>query len=312
LNAVCGPWKGGHDGPTGITLGVASLFVFAYVAFLPAVILIMLIFARASLRKLLLVLVAFLLPHAALVVIYVFRDGAEALWHHYYLPNIAFIRQPFMHMPGILRLGLIPVGFFLFSLVLLNRVAHFTRYQAQLLQIMFIWLVPCLLVVLLTPRIAPHTLVVFVPPIAYFIAHYLLLIRRRWVAEMMFVSLLFGIVAVNLLSRYEKLSQIDYSKMFVQDKMVVKGKKVMYLDEDIAMFKNNHMAGYFLNWRLSKPILSQPDYYDHVILVAQALREDKPEMIIDPHQYIKPFFSRLPDVARDYKLEGNTYTRISN
>lgn len=296
----------------GITLGVASLFVFAYVAFVPAVIFIMLIFARANLRKLLLVLVAFLLPHAALFVGYVFRDGVAALWQHYYLPNFTFISQPLINAQSMFLLGLFPVGYFFFSLVLLNRVARFTRYQAQLLQMMFIWLVPCVFVVLLTPHLAPHTFIVFVPSLAYFIAHYLLLIRRRWIAETMFACLVIGVVVINLLSRYGTLDKVDYSKMFVRETATVKGKKVMCLDEGMAVYKSNQMAGYFLSWRLSEPVLSQPDYYEHVILVARALREDKPHIIIDPHQYMPPFLSRLPDVARHYRQEGETYIRISN
>ena len=63
------------------------------------------------------------------------------LFQHFYAPNLTLSTLTLVGLKSILILGSVPIAYFFFSLFMLNREAHFTKYQSQLLQVMFLWLI---------------------------------------------------------------------------------------------------------------------------------------------------------------------------
>lgn len=235
------------------------------------------------------------------------------LWQNFYLPNIYFSKHPQITIWSVTLLALIPLSYFLFSLVMLNRVARFTRYQSQLLQVMFIWIAPCIIVLMLTPELTPHSFYIFLPPFAYFISHYLLLIRRKWIAEIMLWIFILGIPLTNQLARHNRMSGVNYAALFpAAPGDEVRLKKVMVLGENLGVFKDNAMAGYFLNWNLSKEIFEEPDYYDHLAIIDNAFRQDPPQVIIDERNLFGRVLDRIPALQGKYRRDGIYYFQVSN
>jgi hypothetical protein len=297
----------------GLTLGIASLIVFSYAAFLPAVTFMMVIFARASLRKILLMICGFVIPHAILILVYFYRDNLSLLWQNFYLPNIYFSKHSLISFRSMAILSIIPASYFLFSLVMLNRVARFTRYQSQLLQVMFIWLAPCGVILMLTPEVKPSSFYIFLPSLSYFICHYLLLIRRKWIAETMLWMFLIGVPTMSLMTRYNKIKGVDYAALFPEQKPpVAVGKKVMVLGDSQSVYQNNFLAGYFLNWELSKVVFEEPDFYDHITTIDQSFKNDPPDIIIDERNLMMRVFERIPALKKKYRREGILYRKVSN
>jgi hypothetical protein len=295
----------------GFTIGIASLLVFAYAAFLFAVGFMMVIFARASFRKILLMVCGFIIPHTILILLYFYRDNLSLLWQNFYLPSIYFSKHSLISFKSMVILAIIPAAYFLFSLVMLNRVARFTRYQSQLLQVMFIWIAPCGILLMLTPQLTPGSFYVFLPPFAYFICHYLLLIRRKWIAETMLWLFLLGIPAVSLMARYNKIKGVNYAALFPEEKPPIAfGKKVMVLGDNATIYQNNFLAGYFLNWDLSRVVFEEPDYYEHLTTINQSFENDPPDLILDERNLMMPVFERIPKLKKQYRREGNLYRRV--
>ena len=297
----------------GVYLGVATLLIFSYVVFLLATILILFLFTRLSVRKLFLLLFGFILPHALLITLYFLWGETPALWQNYYVPNLTLHREMFITLNSTLVLCALPFGYFVFSLLMLNREARFTKYQSQLFQVMFQWMLFCLLQVLVTREFTPHSLIVFIPSLAYFISHYLLLIRRKWIADTMLWIFLAGIVTVNLMSRYNKMSRIDYTNLFPKESSysrLIKHQRVMVLTSDTGIYLQNRLAGYFLDWDLSRKVLEEPDFYENVILVHRLLKNDPPETIIDPNDLMSKFFDRIPQWQASYRKDSVFYRRI--
>jgi hypothetical protein len=298
----------------GVYLGVATLLIFSYVVFLFATILILYLFTRLSVRKLFLLLFGFVLPHALLITLYYFWGETTSLWQNFYVPNLTFHGMMFITLKSTFALCALPFGYFVFSLLMLNREARFTKYQSQLFQVMFQWMLFCLVQVWVSREFTPHSLIVFIPSLAYFISHYLLLIRRKWIADTMLWVFLIGIVAVNLLSRYNKMSRIDYTTLFAQESAYsrsIKNQRVMVLTDDKGVYQQNRLAGYFLDWDLSRKVLEEPDYYENVILVHQLFKSDPPETIIDPHGLMNKFFDRIPELKSGYRKDSVFYRRRS-
>ena len=189
---------------------------------------------------------------------------------------------------------------------------RFGKYQSQLFQVMFQWSLVCVAQVFLTREFTPHSLIIFIPSLAYFISHYLLLIRSGLIAETMLWILFIGLLSVNFLGRYGKINSIRYTRLFPKESPYAKQvthQRVMVLCDDAGIYQHNKLAGFFLDWKLSREILEQPDYYDNVLLVAKAFKTDPPDRVIDPSNLMGKFFDRIPELQSRYGREGVFYAR---
>jgi hypothetical protein len=294
----------------GVFIGLASLFVLSYTIFLFGAIIILLVFARSSIRKILLVVAGFALVHGILLTWYYVYGNTEELWNHFYRANIWADGAPLMSISGLGLLLAVPLGYFVFSLFMLTREARFTKYQSQLFQTIFLWLAIALIQLWLMPARSPHSLYTLIPSLAYFISHYLLLIRRKGIAELMFWIFFSGIMVVSTMSREGLVKAVDYGNVLAPTSpydSTVTGKKVMVLSQDRSWYRNNTMAGYFLDWELSRRIIEAADEYDNIILVNKSLEEDTPDLIIDPENKLGPVLERLPKWKEKYVWQNGRY-----
>ena len=296
----------------GVFLGLASLFVFSYTIFLIGAIFILVVFARASFRKILLLLFGYGLVHGILLTLYYCYGRTDFLWNHFYVANFDMGGSGLVDMNSIFVLGAVPIAYFVFSLFMLTREARFTKYQSQLFQVIFLWLAIAILQAWLAQERSPYTFFTFIPPVAYFISHYLLLIRRRVIAEFMLWIFMLGLLSINVMCRYHYLKIVNYSALFpapsLYDKQVV-DKKIMILGNDLSLYQKNKLAGYFLDWELSRKYFSQPDYYQNIILINRSIANDPPDVIIDESDLMGPVLERIPLLEKEYKREGNIYRR---
>jgi hypothetical protein len=296
----------------GFYLGLASLFIFSFSIFLIASIIILLVFTRINLRKYLLLLLGFLLPHVFLLCYYFYRNETSLLVQNFYLPNVTFQGKDFISLASLLVLLATPILFLFLSFFKLNTEGRFTKYQSQLSQVMLLWLVFCIIQVSITRELTPHSFIISIPSLAYFISHYFLLLRRKRLAEYIFGFLILSIVGIATASTFGKMPGVNYKSLFVNstNDVKIKDKKILVIKDEISYYQSNKLAGYFLDWQLSKDVFDQPDYYENLILVRRMFDNDAPEIIIDPTDKMKAYFNRMPDVANRYKREGDNYTRI--
>lgn len=296
----------------GFYLGLASQFVFTYVVFLPGTLIILGMFTRLSVRKALLLIFGFLLPHLLLITAYYFNSNLEFLWTHYYA-RVEWFAENQLTLTAMLWLSAIPISYFFFSLIMLNREARLTKYQSQLLQIMFLWLLIAIIEIIVAGNMAPHRVITYAPPLAYFISHFILLVRRKWLAELLLWGFAGGIVTVAYLARYNKIERIDYQKLFfnkIVDAPV--HKPVLVLDEQWGYFENNTLATGFYEWKVSESYFREMEYFQNVVLIDKAFAHDLPELIVDPHEVMPGVFKRIPALAKQYQKQGSNYYLTSS
>lgn len=299
----------------GVYVGLASLFSFSYIVFLPAVCVVTLLYSRRNLQSFLLLLVGFCLPHALLISVYYLMDTSSAIWNFYYLPNLAFTSNHLINWKSLLILGAFPLAYLFISFIMLNREARFTKYQSQLLQIMFFWIVFSLLLLFYSKNLRPQSLIALIPPVTFFLTHLLLHIRRRLFAELNLWILCIGIIATSFLARYGRMQSIDYSQLIIKKNadaaIFGANKKILVLDDDLSYYLNNKMATPFLNWKLSETIFKNPDYFENVIKVDEGFENDPPDIIYDPGKYMKEFFVRIPSLKKKYReVHPGLYQKI--
>lgn len=299
----------------GVYLGLATFFVFSYWVFLLLSILILIVLTRAGFRKITLTIFGFVLPHMLLVTLYFFWGEPGLLWKNFYLSNLTIFREMLLSLKGLFVLCGVPLAFFVFSIFMVNREARFTRYQSQLMQVMFLWLLFSLIQIAVARKVSPASLVTFVPPLAYFISHHLLLIRRRWRAELSLWLFLIGLISMNYLTRTGRIDSVDFSRLFPENstyKNTMAGKKVMILGSDWNLYRQNSLGGIFLNWDLSQAIITKPASYQYVEIIASSFDVEEPDVIVDENDYMKEILNKIPVLRKKYKREGKNYVRISN
>jgi hypothetical protein len=300
----------------GLFISLASLLSFSYSIYLPGTIIILAIFTRTTLRKYLLLIFGFLLPHLFLLCAYYLSNTLPELWQHFYLPNLRFSSQSLMDVYSLLLLCAMPLLYLFISLFILNRDARLTKYQSQIFQAMFLWFIVALIQVFFAEDRRPQSLIPLIPPVGFFLTHFLLLIRRRKFAEVNLWVLLVGIVTVAYLARYNKIERIQYKDLVVKESSSpqIKSKRILVLDHQPELFLNNRLAPSFYDWSLCQAIFAQPDYYEHLLMVHRSFEADFPEVIIDPKNLMKGFFEKLPALEARYEKspEGYRLKKINN
>jgi len=195
---------------------------------------------------------------------------------------------------SMLVLCAMPLLYLFISLFILNRDARLTKYQSQIFQAMFLLFMVAFIQVFFAADRRPQSMIPFIPPVSFFLTHFLLLIRRRRFAEIHLWTLLIGIVTVAYLARYDKIGYIQYKDLIVNDNLgSVHGKRILVLKDQPEKFVNNHLAAAFYEWKLCRPIFEEPDYYQNVQIVDELFERDLPEEIIDPNNLMEGFLKNF-------------------
>ena len=296
----------------GLYLGIASLFVFSYSVYLVGTVITLVVFTRSSIRQFFLLVLGFLIPHVLLLSSYFLLDGLSEIWQYYYLPNLSLRSDRYMSNASLWTLAALPLIFLLISFVMMNRDARLSKYQTQLVQSMFFWMIFSVIQVLYSKDLRPQNCITLLPSLSFFITHFLLLVRRKKFAEMHVWVLLIGTTIVSYSARYGLLSNVSYSQLLVPDKeMSVQGKRVLALDNDLSIYKHNQLASVFVDWNLSKDIFTHPEYYENIIQVYDGLNSDLPDIIRDNGDLLKPFLEKIPKLRVLYQKQGNNYVKKS-
>jgi len=118
---------------------------------------------------------------------------------------------------------------------------------------------------------------------------------------------------VNLLAVRGNMPSIDYSRMYInaaRKQPPVANKTVMVLGDDLSVYRNNRLGGYFLDWRLSERTLNGVQYYDHVLKIDEMFRTFPPDVILDQRGMFPSLAGRIPTLTTRYKKQGeNLYVR---
>lgn len=297
----------------GLCISLASLFAFSFVVYLFCAIVILLLFTRSNIRRFLLLIFGFLLPHLLVISIAYVNDSTAQLWEYFYLSNLSFDRSVFVSTKTLLTLAAIPLFYVAVSLVILNREARFSKYQSQILQTIFLWLAFSVLFVFYTKDLRPQSLIVFIPGLAFLFTHLFLLMRRKRFVQLNSWVLFLGIVSVAYLGRFGKIEAVDYSRLWVSEaRLPIENKRILVLDDASGLYTRNYLATPFLDWELSREIFRNPDYYENVTRVYHAFKTDPPDVVVDKENLLGAFLERMPEIKSVYQRQGDQYIRKVN
>lgn len=292
----------------GLFLGLSTLCSMSYLVFVVGTVALLFLYSRPTGRRFGLLLIGLAMPHVATLLFYWWNDALPFLWQNFYRPNLEFNSLPLVTFKTLLALCVVPALFFLFALVMTSREARLTKYQSQILQLMFFWFVFALVEVGFTRFRTPQALLVCAPPVAYFISHYLLLIRRKWIAESMLWIFVVLLVILPSLAAREKFGWINYSALKLAAPAARQiDKRIMILADALPEYQAGKPAGPFLEWPLAEDFFSRPADYGNILYAASIFKTDAPAVILDPNNLMKKYFDYLPEVKHRYMKTASGY-----
>lgn len=290
----------------GLFLGIASMLYLPSVLFFIMVFLGLAFFRVTSARHLMLILFGFLLIVSGYTIYYLFTGSVSAFYQQYLLSLITY-PQSIIHVEllEMAWLTIIPgiLIFFGISRTLSER--GFVNFQMNCQRLMLVWLIPAVLSLFFTPRLAPFQLIVLIPPVVFFVTHWLLLIRKRLVAELLFIlsSLAVIFICYNSLFNYiPQIRKLDYEGLLVKASPIQEeNQKVLVLGDAMEHFQQNYLVTPYLNWPLARRHFDHLDDYQNMSKVYDNISKDYPAIIIDEVQLATQLFDHFPILASKYK-----------
>lgn len=299
---------------TGIYLGIAVLFYLPLVPFFFTTLLSLLLFTGSIPRRIALLLFGFSLLFALAYSYYFWFDGAGS-FHSQFVASLWRLKKAFLvTTTGMWWMGAAAAFVLLLSLFVIYSQARFANYQVKFQQVMIINVAAGFVTLALSNQIAPYLLIIFVPSLAFFAAHFVLEIRRRFWAEII-TPAIFLLVCGWSYGVYFQIVMIpslaDFPLYFAKTELLppaYHGKSLWVIGDDESYYSKASLGSPFLSWDLSRDEVGKLDYYVNVEKVAKALERYQPEVILDLEQAMPVIQQRIPSVERAYsKVEGSNY-----
>ena len=291
---------------TGILMGLASLFFLPSLVLSLALLFAYLLFTGATPKSYFLFLYGLLMPWLVIILYYFWHD---ALFHFYinciysllYLDNVSYISYSLL-----ITIVALPLIILVLSFFKLFDAKRFNNYQERFQQTMIFIFITALIAWWISHSRTPALLVLFIPVATFFISHFFLLIKRRFITEISFLSFFIGILLIHFSTLFQWSAVapwLNYEKLVVQETPwddLVENKKILYLGDELSIYENAALATPYLNWELASLQLTSSDYYDNLMSIYEAFHEDTPEVIIDTKGVMEKIFDRMPTIAGLY------------
>jgi len=293
---------------TGIYLGLAALCYLPSLMFLLSTITAYLLFTNVSFRRYLLLLYGTALPLLLVCTYFFMTDGLDALVEQYVMPvyepgTIAYVKPL-----GLLYLSGIALIFLLTAAYKMGQ-RRFTNQQTKLQQIMLIKILATLASLFFVRDLSSSYLWPSVPPLAFFISHYLLAIRRTVLAELI-TLLLFALVTLNgyaFLFGFFSLDQVyKTTALMVQETKydsLVEGKRILVMGNQPSIYRNALPATPYLDWPLASQQLKEINYFSNLTEVYTSFSREMPAIIIDLQNLMPGLQDKIPLLDQAYQLK---------
>ena len=297
----------------GFMVGVACLFYWPAIIYLLGAELCLIFFTNTVFRRYLLLITCALIPIGFCFTYYYWQDSLSLLIFQAFKQNISTHFMSFQ-IKEFLIIGSLPTLLFLMSLFKFSGAKGFTSNQVQFRLIMLMMLIVAMSILVFTKDKTPAMLVFFIPPMAFFISHFFLLIKKKIILEVSFISFCGLVLLLNFgtyfkvekLSKHLSIDALILAKNPLSDK--VKNKQIMLLGDDLSYYKGAKIKSPFIDWSTSEVLLTNLNYYDNQIKVYQILKAEQPEIIIDQYEIMPYIMQNIGFVESNYSLvEKNVY-----
>jgi hypothetical protein len=304
---------------TGFFMGVAVLFYLPTILFFVATILSFALLTSLIFRRYLLFTYGFLLPIIAVAIYYFINDGLADMVNNWIIYTFKFSKDSLINTNTLLIIIAIPFLIFILSVYRTFSFTRFTNYQVRVQQVMFIMFLAAWGCWLISNEKAPFQLVIFVPALAFFISHFILLFKQKTKAEIFAVTLTAIIISLN----YYIFNDGQYLRSFANFNVLnthtaiyapwTTGKKVLVLGDDKSLYYGSNTSSIkYYNWQIGQSIWLEPSTPAHAAQIYSYLSHEQPETIVDQNQLMPAVSEAIPSLKLLYKQVSSEIYLLKN
>ncbi len=291
----------------GLFIGAAGLcypsyFLFIFWAFLSLV-----FYSGINIRQILLVIVGFLIVNIITGLVYTYHGNFPYLIQVFQNSAIEFHAPAWVQLQDIAWTYLAPIAYAIYGFwkVVENPKVKSNGQKAQ--QTNLIWIFTGIIAIFTLPATDSNNVLFFSPALAYFTLNSFFLLKKYWIREIMIWAML-GLSYFSLAFDWKTQSQ----KRVQESPLSIRNERIMILGPQIEAYRNNTMAGPFVNWELSKSLFDDLNQYKTIVLLDQYMNQDAPNYIYDPTGKFKLVQNYLPYLKTRYQETGNhLYKRVN-
>lgn len=287
----------------GFWAGVAFCFHFAYVVFLPFLILAGLLIIGFSLQQLCLLLTAYLLPLSICAVFFFMQEGlAEFMTIYLFL---GFQAEPFQHLPlsELLFIFSLPLAIAIFGYFKNNLLRRMNVTQQKQNQLLLVFLLVNLSSFFLLDRISSYQFVATLPALAYFTTHFFNLSNKRRLQQMLVYSYLILIPLIGYSWVFYQIEEPTFDNYAVRQVLPSgnsPSEKVMVLGENLEKYTQTGIANPYLNFRLTRRYFEGMNAMERKMKFLTDLQKESPDIIIDEEGYYQQWARNIPSLGKMY------------
>ncbi|SMD36256.1 hypothetical protein SAMN04488029_2797 [Reichenbachiella faecimaris] len=291
---------------TGVYLGVATLFYLPSIWFFVVTILSLILYTGSIIRRMMLLIYGFALVLAFAGLYFFWFDDFLIFQHHVFKSLWVIDTIKYLNWTELTLATAVPLLIFITSIYKVRKLGKYINFQEKIQQVMLMFFLSGFLALMMAREVSTYQLIFFVPTVAFFVVHYLLLIKHWLIAELS-VGIIVILILFNHLLISKKWFHVDqfvsYEPVMIEKSVygkLVNGKKVLVLGDELHHYKNASLATPYLNWRLSQIQLKHLNYYDNSAEVFVNFSEDLPEVIIDQEESMPELLGTMPTIASQY------------
>lgn len=292
---------------SGLHLGLATLFYLPYFIFFLIFVLSVLLYTSAIPRRVL------LLVHGYFLVIiiaasYFYLFGAQQFFWKFWLASWWIIGTE--NLLGWKGFGVLILPLLFFSIIAIFQTfskGKYVNYQFKFQQVFVLLFFGGLINLLVADRLLPYQAVLFVPIVAFFMSHYMLSLRKRWLTEVISLSIVSLVVVFSLSlfnqwfypTHYVALEKTHVAEI-AQDLSLFEGQNVVVLGQNQAIYQHGKMVTPYLHWPLTMAFHKPFDTFEGLADFHLHLSNGTPSLIVDEEGLFEALAPKLPLLQRQY------------
>lgn len=289
----------------GLYFGIATLFYFPFIVFLPISLILLLIFTSTIGRRYLLLMYGNVFPLVIAFFYYWLKSGKAGYFTDNFLRFYGFGNESISigWINGLIAIS-VPLFFMIIGLISFGKQRRLTNYQTRIVQLFVVFGISTLSMMLIEAPVSYYSLVVYMPVLAYFTVHLISLFKKILYTSILsfflFTSPILSLWAFSNNWFGQENPEFTNIASFRQYESIVKNKSIMVLGSGKSLYTDARLAGPFYDWDLSKEFFNELDYYDNLVFLQHQFKKSKPEVIIDLENVWPQIEERLPLVAKNY------------
>ncbi len=295
----------------GLFSGIAALFYPSYILFLFPVLIAFIFFTNTIIRRFLLLVFGAFLPFFLTWLKFYWFNQLDEFYFNLDFLFLAGSSDALISWKGLFGIFLIPGLLLFYSFLRVMQSLGFINYQVRLQKYYFLYVVFGILVMLLDYHQSSHILIVFIPVMAFFIAHLFLMMRKTIISEALFITFLSLSIFQNYNSSFSLIKGndfLDYSNQYAlsnTSNSERQGERILVMGNGTSRYFGNYLSTPYLSWVMLEHQLEQLDNYNVVVRIFENFEKDLPEVIIDEHSAMPQILSRIPELSELYTKRGN-------